>query len=162
MYGSGETQQDGSGKLVIQKTALDVSAFCHNRAWVHGDDVTGLDPKCQSILIGRDIFIQQDLHIFFDQLGLLINHVGRRFLVQYYTGVNSAITSVNGAVLPVRCRPLMTADGCGTQTSVFLDGTNHSSQCIHMGRQYQRRAGTTQSNEYIPLITALRGIPQRR
>ena len=95
MYGSGETQQDGSGKHVIQKTALDVSAFCHNRAWVHGVDVTGLDPKCQSILIGIDIFIQQDLHIFFDQLGLLISNVGRRLLVQHYTGVNSAITSVN-------------------------------------------------------------------
>lgn len=28
--------------------------------------------------------------------------------------------------------------GCGPQTSVFLDGANHSPQCINMGRQYQR------------------------
>ena len=52
--------------------------------------------------------------------------------------------------------------GCGPQTSVFLDGANHSPQCINMGCQYQRRAGTTQGNEYVPLIAALRGIPQRR
>ena len=40
-----QSEQYCCGELIIEKTAFDITTFCNYCARIHGDDISGLDPK---------------------------------------------------------------------------------------------------------------------
>ena len=153
--GTRQAQQNRRRQLVVKEAALDVAALRHRRTRIHSDDVAGLNTQLEHIVLAVDVLVEQDFHVLLDGLDRLIGHMRRRLGIEDHTRVDIAIARVNGAVLAIGRRPLMPAEGRGTQATIVLNGAHHGAQGIDMARQDKRLALTTKLNEHIALVRTL-------
>ena len=150
--GAGEADEDRGRELVIQEATLDVAALRDRGARVHGDDVTCLNAQSQDLVLRGHVLVEEDLHVLLDLLDLVVGDVGGGLGVEDDTGVGAAVTRVDGAVLAIRGAPLVAAEGCGAQTAVVLDGTDHGTERVDVTGEHEGVALAAQLDEHVALV----------